>query len=176
MRDCAVTGSLGFTASTTDFFTMIPSNLSAPGVSGLPPAGTPNYYVQESLTVFNFKVRKFNVGPNCGGTGTLGAATNVSQAVYTGSGVGVPQPPPAAASNTLDPLIDRMMQKVQYRKVGSAESLWVVHTVQNTQCDGPSSMGADRRDGRNDCDHARSTADLCARCHPVSLDAQHRGR
>ena len=33
-----LTASLGFRASTTDFFTMIPSNLSAPGTAGLPAA------------------------------------------------------------------------------------------------------------------------------------------
>ena len=38
----------------------------------------------------------------------------------------MPQP---NTTNTLDKLDDRLMQKVQYRKVGAAESLWVVHTV-----------------------------------------------
>src|SRR5207249_1519461 len=55
--------------------------------------------------------------------------TTVSQTSYTGSGTGVPQP---NTTNTLDTLFDRMMQKVQYRKIGSAESLWVVHSVQNS--------------------------------------------
>jgi len=127
-----LTGALGFAASTNDFFTMIPSNLEAPvvgGYNGVPPAGTPNYYVQESLTAFNYRVRKFTPGTNCGGGGTLSAATTVGQTSYTGSGTGVPQP---NTTNTLDTLFDRMMQKVQYRKVGSAESLWVVHSVQNS--------------------------------------------
>ena len=129
----ALTASLGFRPSTNDYFTMIPSNLSAPGVSGLPPSGTPNYYVQESLTAFNFRVRKFTPGTNCGGGGTLSAPTIVSQASYTfPDGDIVPQPPPATASNKLDSLFDQMMQKVQYRKVGSAESLWVTHTFRSS--------------------------------------------
>ena len=127
-----LTGALGFAASTSDFFTMIPSDLEAPVVgdyNGVPPAGRPNFYVQESLTAFNYRVRTFTPGTNCGGGGTLSAATTVSQTSYTGSGPRVPQP---NTTNTLDTLFDRMMQKVQYRKVGSAESLWVVHPVQNS--------------------------------------------
>ncbi|HTS72227.1 MAG TPA: hypothetical protein VMG74_00775, partial [Gaiellaceae bacterium] len=137
-----LTGALGFAASPTpngmpDFFSMIPSNLSAPGAAGLPPSGTPNYYVQESLTDDSYRVRTFTAGPNCGSPAgalaTLSPATTVSQTSYNGSGGNnVPQPPPATSSNTLDSLFDRMMQKVQYRRVGSAESLWVVHTVQNS--------------------------------------------
>ena len=41
----------------------------------------------------------------------------------------VPQP---ATSNTLDVIDDRVMQKVQYRKVGAQESLWVAHTFRTT--------------------------------------------
>lgn len=39
----------------------------------------------------------------------------------------MPQP---GTTNKLDSLGDRMMQKVQYRKIGAAESLWVVHSTQ----------------------------------------------
>jgi hypothetical protein len=110
-------------------FTMIPSNLRGVLPGQLPAPGTPNYFVSESTTLFSFEVRKFTAGANCGGGGTLGAATNVSQTSYTGfPGVEVPQP---NTTNLLDAIGDRLMQKVQYRKVGSSESLWVVHTVQN---------------------------------------------
>jgi hypothetical protein len=126
-----LTGALGFIATTNDPFTMIPSNLAAPAGS-LPPTGTPDYYVSESNVAFAFEVRKFTAGSNCGSGGSLSAATNVSQNSYTGSGGNVvSQPPPATSSNTLDSLFDRLMQKVQYRKVGTAESLWVVHNVQD---------------------------------------------
>ncbi|HEX8917855.1 MAG TPA: hypothetical protein VF898_05105, partial [Chloroflexota bacterium] len=130
----ALTGSIGFAASTSDYFTMIPANLSAPGTNGLPPGGTPEYYVQESLTSWAFLVRTFTPGTNCGGGGTLSAATSVSQASYTDPGSNiVPQPSPATSSNTLDTLGDRIMQKVQYRRVGSAESLWVTHTFRSSR-------------------------------------------
>jgi hypothetical protein len=126
-----LTSALGFISSVSNIFTMIPSNLAAPA-GALPSAGTPNYFVSESLTQFSFDVRKFTAGVNCGAGGSLGAATSVSQTSYNFSGGDVvPQPPPAVASNTLDSLVDRLMQKVQYRKVGSAESLWVVHNVQS---------------------------------------------
>ncbi len=127
-----LTGALGFKSNSNDYFTMIPSNLGAPGSTGLPPAGTPNYYVQESLTSYGFLVRKFTAGPNCSG-GTLGSATSVSQTGYTiPNGDIVPQPSPATSSNKLDSLSDRIMQKVQYRKVGSRESLWVSHTFRSS--------------------------------------------
>ena len=129
-----LTGALGFKASSAgDYFTMIPSNLSAPTANGLPPAGTPDYYVQESVTAFQFLVRKFTAGTNCG-SGTLSTATAVSQACYIYPGNStteaiVPQP---GSSIKLDSLGDRLMQKVQYRRVGSVESLWVTHTFRST--------------------------------------------
>ena len=118
---------VGFITNTTDPFTMIPSNISgATAAAYLPSAGTPNYFVSESQTAFFFEVRKFTPGVGCGTGGTLGVATNVSQASYTiASGNIVPQP---SGGNLLDAIDDRIMQKVQYRKVGSAESLWVTHT------------------------------------------------
>ena len=122
-----LTWALGSINNVSDPFTMIPSNLSGMSSDSLPP-GTPNYLVSESGTAFDFEVRKFTAGPNCGGGGTLGAATNVSQTSYTVATSGVPEP---NTGNLLDPLSDRLMQKVQYRKVGAAESLWVVHSVQN---------------------------------------------
>jgi hypothetical protein len=128
-----LTGALGFVSSTNDFFTMLPSNLEAPivgGYNGAPPAGRPNFYVQQSLTAFNFRVRTVTPGVNCGGGGTLSAATTVSQTSYTvASGDIVPQP---GTTNTLASLGDRMMQKNQYRKVGGSESLWVVHTFRSS--------------------------------------------
>ena len=98
----------------------------------MPPAGTPNYFVQESLTAFNFRVRKFTPGTNCS-AGTLGAPVTVSQTSYAVPNQDiVPQPSPATGSNLLNSLGDRMMQKVQYRKVGAKESLWVAHTFRSS--------------------------------------------
>ena len=123
----ALTWSLGFINNTSNPFTMIPSNLSGKAASSLP-AGTPNYFVSESGIAWAFEVRKFTPGTNCGGGGSLSTATNVSQTSYNAIGTNnVPQP---NTSNKLDNVDDRLMQKVQYRKVGTQESLWVVHNVQ----------------------------------------------
>jgi hypothetical protein len=117
-----LTWSLGFLGASGPA-TMIPSNLTG---RSLPPAGTPSYFVSESRTLFTFEVRKFTAGPNCGG-GSLSAATDVSQTSYSfPSGAIVPQP---GTANALDAIDDRLMQKMQYRKIGAAESLWVVHNV-----------------------------------------------
>jgi hypothetical protein len=122
-----LTWALGFINNSTDPFTMIPSNLSGRSV---PPAGTPNYFVSQSETDFAFEVRKFTAGPNCGSGGSLSVATNVSQiSFFRDSGAVVPQP---GTPNRLDMIDDRLMQKVQYRQVGSAESLWVVHNVRTS--------------------------------------------
>ena len=118
--------SLGYTASTTDLFSMVPSNISgAKGAANLPPVGTPNFFVSESTTAYAFYVRRFTPGAGCGAGGTLGVPTILTHASYS-FGSSVPQPSPGVG---LDALEDRIMQKVQYRRVGAAESLWVVHTT-----------------------------------------------
>ena len=125
-----LTAALGFIATTTDPFTMIPSNLRGTAASQLPPAGTPNYYASKSAVTFDFPSPQVHGWRNCGGGGSLSAATIVSQAGYNfASGNYVPQP---GTATTLDVIDDRLMQKVQYRKVGSAESLWVTHNVDQT--------------------------------------------
>jgi hypothetical protein len=122
----ALTGSIGFISSGT-LFSMFPANLLGTSIGSMPPVGTPAYFVNESLVALRFEVRKFTPGANCGGGGTLGTATNVSQTSYIRPGQNiVPQP---NTTSTLDSLGDRLMQKVQYRKIGAAESLWVVHST-----------------------------------------------
>ena len=78
-----LTWSLGFINNASDPFTMIPSNLRGWLPSQQPAPGTPNYFVSQSQTAFDFEVRKFTAGPNCGGGGTLSTPANVSQASYT---------------------------------------------------------------------------------------------
>jgi hypothetical protein len=125
----AVIFGIGFIGTSNDPISMIPSNLlgSAPG--SLPPAGTPNYFVSESHLAFNWEVRTFTPGPKCGGGGSLSTAVTVNQTAYQTVGGGVSQP---GTDNTLNTGIDRVMPKVQYRRVGDAESLWLVHDVRTT--------------------------------------------
>jgi hypothetical protein len=125
-----LTWMLGIISNTTDPFTMIPSNLLGVSASAIPPPGTPNYFVSESQTQFAYEVRKFTSGVNCGSGGTLSAPINVSQTAYTRlAGDLVSQPNTATLLDTLE---DRLMQKVQYRKLGSTETLWVVHNVRTS--------------------------------------------
>jgi hypothetical protein len=58
----------------------------------------------------------------------LSAPTNVDQEQYSFANLGneVPQP---NTRNPLDSSDDRLLQKVQYRKIGGTESLWVTHDV-----------------------------------------------
>ena len=126
----ALTWSLGFITTTTNPVSMFPSNISSvKGAAFVPPANTPNYFVnQTNGTPTTFEVRKFTPGntpKRCGGGGTMGAATAVTHATFTNP-ASVPQP---GTTQTLDSLGNRIMQKVQYRKVGAAESVWVVHSV-----------------------------------------------
>jgi len=129
----ALTGansSLGFISSTTTPFTLVPSNISgANGVNNLPPAATPNYFVSESQSLFTFEVRKFTPGAGCGTGGALGPLVNVSQTSYSvPAGNEVPQP---NVTTKLDDIDDRVMHKVQYRRLGAAESLWVTHNAKS---------------------------------------------
>ncbi len=130
-----LTYALGYLGPASNAFTLIPSNNQAKGTNA-PLPGTPNYFVSESGSAFAFEVRKFAAGANCGGGGTLSAPVNVSQASYTfQSGAIVPQP---NTTHTLDMIDDRIMQKVQYRKIGPVESLWVTHPVGSAA--GPTAM------------------------------------
>ncbi len=122
--------SIGFISGSTAPFSMIPANQLGAKTGSLPPAGTPEYFASESNTIFAFEVRKFQHGTTaCGAGSALGAAVSVSQASYAFNGS--PYIPQSGTSNKLDPVEDRLMQKVQYRKVGATESLWVVHTTGN---------------------------------------------
>jgi hypothetical protein len=139
----ALTYSLGWLPPSSNAFTMVPSNNQGKGANAAQP-GTPNYFVSESQSGFSFEVRSFTAGPNCGAGGTLSAPVNVSQLQYSYGNLGneVPQPNTARLLDNGD---DRILQKVQYRKIGGAESLWVTHNVDpctNMSCTtrGPTAM------------------------------------
>ncbi|MCE7951917.1 MAG: hypothetical protein DYH18_12540, partial [Xanthomonadales bacterium PRO7] len=124
----ALTSSIGFLSyATANEFSLFPADLLGSSAGSLPPAGTPEYFVAESQSIYGLNVRKFTPGANCGGGGTVSAATSVPHASYNyNGGHYIPQ---QGSSTLLDSLEDRVMQRVQYRKIGSAESLWVVHTT-----------------------------------------------
>jgi hypothetical protein len=124
--------SVGFIASGTSFG-LFPANLQGTSAGSQPPSGTAEYFVAESGTAYAFDVRKFQKGAtSCGAGSTLSGITSVTQTSYnfpnTASGNSniVAQP---GVTRKLDSLGDELMQRVVYRKIGSAESIWVVHTT-----------------------------------------------
>jgi hypothetical protein len=119
-----LTGAVGIANLGSSLF---PTNLLGTQPGQMPPPGTPNYFVRNASTT-TFQVRTFTPGPNCGDGGTMSAATTVSHISGPGPAA-VPQPNDPGNLHLLDSLGSRIMQKVQYRKVGSAESLWVLHSV-----------------------------------------------
>ena len=126
-----LTSSIGFLSyGSANEFSLFPADLLGSSAGSLPPAGTPEYFVSESQSIYGLNVRKFTPGSNCGGGGSVSAATSVPHASYTyNGGHFIPQ---QGSTTLLDSLEDRVMQRVQYRKIGSAESLWVVHTTGST--------------------------------------------
>lgn len=111
--------------------TMLPSNLLGASPGSLPPDGSPNYFVQESNRFWGFEVRTFGTSNNCGAGTFSTAPVLVDQPEYNMNFENVI--PQSGTAIRLDALGDRLLQKAQYRKIGSAESLWVVHSV----ADGP---------------------------------------
>lgn len=125
-----VTWALGFINNATGPFTMIPSNLLGSAPESRPPPGRPNYFVSESTTAYALEVRAFTAGANCGSGGVLSSPTVINHTSYVvPNGAVVPQPNTTAKLDAID---DRLMQKVQYRKIGASESLWVVHNVRTS--------------------------------------------
>ncbi len=111
-----------FDLGTTNF-SFLPSNLRG----AAPPAGTPNYFISESGSVFGFDVFKFHVDWVTPASSTFTGPTTVSQTSYTPVyGNTVPQP---GTATLLDSLEDRLMMQAQYRNISGTESLWVSHTV-----------------------------------------------
>jgi hypothetical protein len=108
---------------------LFPSNLLGTKPGQMPPPGTPNYFVRNTGTA-SYVMRTFTPGPNCGEGGTMSAGTTVSH-ISGPPPSNAPQPNDPGSAHSLDSLGTRIMQKVQYRKVGSAESLWVVNSARN---------------------------------------------
>ncbi|MFL6373480.1 MAG: carboxypeptidase regulatory-like domain-containing protein [Pyrinomonadaceae bacterium] len=112
-------------------FTMMPSNARLQ--VGTPPAGTPNYFVSTGSYTNALMVWKFHVD-----------WTNVFNSTFTLgniSGTGTSWAGPAAtvasqAGNNLDTLATRAMMQNQYTNLGGVESLWLTHTVSNTNTSG----------------------------------------
>jgi hypothetical protein len=116
-------------------FTLLPANLRIGPQGAFPPAGTAEYLLGDSQSAYAFEVRKFSV--NWGtSTGTISGGTNVA---YSSSATNPRSPAQSGSAIALDSLSWRGMVQAQYKKVGSAESLWLNHTVASSASvnDGP---------------------------------------
>ncbi len=125
-----LTSAIGYLPASSNIFTMIPSNLQGTAEQFMPPPGTPNYFVSQSLTNFAFEVRKFTPGANCGAGGSLGNRVNVNQSSYSVPNGAVAQQP--NTSTRLDSVGDRLMQGAEYRRIGNTESVWVSHSTRSS--------------------------------------------
>jgi hypothetical protein len=108
--------------TSSSYFTLMPSNARR----SQPPANTPNFFVSEDLSNYDWDVFKFHVDFNNPGNSILSAPTQVSQTPFTAAASSVAEPLPG---NNIDTLADRIMFLNQYRRINNSESLWVQHTV-----------------------------------------------
>jgi hypothetical protein len=103
-----------------------------------PPAGAPNYFAQfeagefgdpaDAMVIWEFRANFANPSQS---SFTLQGRVPVAPFNPTNpSGRNdIEQPSPAASSNYLDSIQDRLMHRLQYRNFGTHESLVVTHTV-----------------------------------------------
>ena len=106
----------------SNHFSLLPSNYRGTA----PPAGSPNYMVADSTSLFAWEVYKFHPDYAVPSNSTFVGPTNVSQAAYVLAADTVPEP---SGGNNTDTLADRAMMQNQYRNIGGVESLWVNHTT-----------------------------------------------
>ena len=103
---------------------LLPSDLDG---TRLPPAGSPDYYV--NLGTNSLNLWQFHVDWGTPANSTLTGPTNIpvnSFSLACGGGVCIPQ---LGTTQTLDSLGDRVMYRFAYRNYGDHESLVVNHSV-----------------------------------------------
>jgi hypothetical protein len=107
--------------TSNNYFSLLPANLRG----ALPPAGTPNYFVANDADVFALDVFKFHVDFSH----TLSSTFSLTPTQVAIASFNNPTTVPELSANNLDSLGSRLMAQNQYRKVGSAESLWLAHSA-----------------------------------------------
>jgi len=118
----SVTFTLPSTVGGVSVFSLLPSNARV--VTGLPPAGAPNYFAS-IYGAYAIRVWKFHVDFATPANSTFTGPTNASTATFN---VG-PSTVPEQSGNALDTLTYRLMMQNQYTNQGGKESLWLTHTV-----------------------------------------------
>jgi hypothetical protein len=107
----------------TQVFSLLPSN--ARTATGLPPAGSPNYFAS-IYGSYNIRVWKFHVDWANLSSSTFTGPTNPPIGTFS---VGPGTVPEKSPGNPLDTLSYRLMMQNQYTNQGGRESLWLTHTV-----------------------------------------------
>jgi hypothetical protein len=108
----------------SSFGGLLPSDLDG---STLPPAGSPNFFLNFATNSLN--LWKFHVDFGTPGNSTFTGPTNIPVAAFTAAcngGACIPQP---GTSQKLDSLADRLMYRLAYRNFGTYQSLVVNHSV-----------------------------------------------
>jgi hypothetical protein len=103
-------------------FSLLPSNTRM--VTGLPPAGAPNYFAS-IYGSYNIRVWRFHVDWTNTANSTFTGPTNATIGTFN---VG-PSSVPERQGNNLDSLSYRLMMQNQYTNIDGTESLWLTHTV-----------------------------------------------
>ncbi|HLN53789.1 MAG TPA: GEVED domain-containing protein [Prolixibacteraceae bacterium] len=89
----------------------------------VPPAGSPNYLAE--LTTSSLRIWTADINWSSPSSSTLNYS-NLPVQSYNYTGITINQP---GTSQTLDPLSDRLMYRLQYRNFGTYESMVTNHTV-----------------------------------------------
>lgn len=110
----------------TNDFALLPADLDG---STLPPAGSPNYQMEEGTTTTTLNFYKFHVDFAIPANSTYTGPTALTVAAYSDAcfgGTCIPQPSPG---ELLDSLSGHLMFRLPYRNFGSHESLVTVHSI-----------------------------------------------
>jgi hypothetical protein len=121
----AITATVPSQVGGTSVFSLLPSNTRT--VTGLPPAGTPNYFAS-IWGSYAVRVWKFHVDWTNTANSTFTGPTNVGISPFNAGPGDVPE----LGGNNIDTLSYRLMMQNQYTNLNGRESLWLTHTVGNT--------------------------------------------
>jgi PKD repeat protein len=111
-----------------DPWSFLPSDIDGP----IPPSGTPNYfvYLEDVFTNGTDRLRIHELSVDWGNpnNSTFSSPVDLNVAAFNPIVGGIPQPG-ASPPQTLDPLSDRLMHRLQYRNFGTHQTLVTNHTV-----------------------------------------------
>ena len=109
--------------SSNEAFTCIPADCDG----AFPPVGTPEYFTYINENPYHLRLYEFLVNWTTPSSSTYGNYTTLAVNTFTTSGLtGVPQ---LGTTRKIDPITDRLMYRVQFRKFSDHWSMVTNHTV-----------------------------------------------